>query len=91
MTTTHDHAERERVASKGQQIYDRLVATALRPEDDGKFIAIDVDSAAFEIDADDFAATERLLHRQPHARMWLSRVGRKAAYRLGARFGDKDI
>lgn len=85
MTLKQDWDERERVARKGQQICEQLAATGLGPEDDGKFIAIDVNSAAFEVDADDFTATERLLQRQPGARMWLGRVDRKAAYRLGAR------
>ena len=56
----------------------------MAPEDDGKFIAIDVNSADFEIDSNDFRATERLRKRQPNARMWLARIGRKAAYTLGA-------
>jgi hypothetical protein len=90
MTTVRDQDERERIAKSGQQIYEHLAATRLRPEDDGKFIAIDIDSGAFEVDPDDFSATERLLHRQPNARMWLGRVGRKAAYRLGTRLIHKE-
>jgi hypothetical protein len=90
VNSTQDREERERVASTGRQIYGQLAATKLRPEDDGKFIAIDVNSGAFEVDADDFTATERLLRRQPNARMWLGRVGRKAAYRLGARLVRKE-
>jgi len=90
MTSIRDQNERERIARNGQQIYEQLAATQLQPEDDGKFIAIDVNSGAFEVDAVDFAATERLLRRQPNARMWLGRVGRKAAYRLGARLVHKE-
>lgn len=90
MITRQDQTERERVGNRGQQIFDQLSATRLRSEDDGKFIAIDINSADFEIDADDFTATERLLLRQPNASMWLGRVGRKAAYRMGARFGSRE-
>jgi hypothetical protein len=43
-------AEREAIATSGQQILERLTAQGWRPEDDGKFVAIDVDSADFEIE-----------------------------------------
>jgi hypothetical protein len=46
-------------------------------------VAIDVSSEDFEIDSNDFVATERLRNRHPNARMWLARIGRKAAYRFG--------
>jgi hypothetical protein len=70
-------------SKRGQEIYDRNVHPGLRPDDQGKFVAIDIDSSVFELDHDDFTATERLLARQPQARIWLARVGQRAAYRLG--------
>ena len=67
---------------RGQQIFDQAVRPGLRPEDDGKYVAIDVTSADFEIDADDYAATGRLLERRPAGRLWLLRAGRSATYRM---------
>jgi hypothetical protein len=90
MTIERDSVERKRIAAQGQQIYEQLAATSLRPEDDGKFIAIDVNSSAYEIDADDYTATDRLIGRRPDAAMWLGRVGRRAAYRLGSRIAGRD-
>jgi hypothetical protein len=81
------HAPRytpDEFARLGQEAYDSRVRPALRPEDDGKYVAIDVESGDFEIDADDFAATDRLLARRPTAQTWLMRVGEPAAYRIGA-------
>jgi hypothetical protein len=72
-------------ARRGQEIYDRVVKPNLRPEDLDKFVAIDIDSCNYEIDRDDFTATERLLARRPAARIWLMRAGRLAAYRIGGR------
>ena len=66
---------------RGQEIYDRDVHPALGPEDEDKFVAIDIDSGSYEIDRNDFTSTERLLTRQPHAQIWLARVGQRAAYR----------
>jgi hypothetical protein len=73
----------EEFSRRSTEIYDRDIRPELRPDDDGKFVAIDVDSGEFEIDANDFEATERLLSRRPKAQMWLTRAGRPAAYRIG--------
>ncbi len=72
-------AEDERLA---EEIYDRLIRPTLQPEDDGKYVAVAVESGDFEIDSDDYAATGRLLDRQPGAWLWLMRTGPSAAYRL---------
>lgn len=71
---------------RGTEIYDRDILPALRPEDDDKFVAIDIESGEYEIDRNDYAATERLLARRPQAQIWLARVGQRAAYRIGGRF-----
>ena len=46
----------DELAALGQSIFDRQVRPALRPEDDGKFIAIDVETGDCEMDEDDYAA-----------------------------------
>ena len=74
-------AEKERLA---EEVYDRIVRPTLRPEDDGKYVAVAFEADDFEIDSDDYAATERLLARRPGARLWLMRAGRQAAYRARA-------
>jgi hypothetical protein len=51
-------------------------------EDEGKFVAIDIETGAYEIDGDDYTATERLLARQSDAQIWLLRVGQRTAYRM---------
>ncbi len=76
---------------RGTEIYDRDIRPALGPEDEDKFVAIDVDSGGYEINGNDFAATERLLTRIPSARIWLARVGHRAAYRIGGRFVPKVV
>lgn len=76
----------EEFSRRGQAIYDRDVRPALRPEDEDKFVAIDIESGGYAIDRDDYAATEHLLTQYPHAQIWLTRVGQRAAYRIGGRF-----
>ncbi len=67
---------------RAEVVYHRLVRPILRPADDGKYVAIAFEADDFEIDADDYAATGRLLARRPGARLWLMRTGPAADYRL---------
>jgi hypothetical protein len=60
------------------------VRPLLRPVDEDKFIAIDIDSGEYELDDDDYSAVTRLRARCPAStEIWLGRVGRPAAYRMG--------
>ncbi len=83
MTTRVPRYSGEEFAQRGQEIYERIVRAALQPGDDGKFVAIDIESGNYEMDPDDYTATERLLNRLPDAQIWLMRVGQKAAHRFG--------
>jgi hypothetical protein len=65
----------DEVAQLAAEAIDRCVRASLRPEDDGKFIAIDVDSGEHEIDEDDYTAVKRLRARCPSAEIWLDRIG----------------
>ena len=71
------------LARLGSEVFERRVRPALRPKDDGKFVAIDVRTGEFEIDADDYAAVSRLRARVPTADVWLARVGSPTTYRIG--------
>lgn len=55
---------------------------ALRPEDDGKFVAVDIGTGDCELDEDDYLAVTRLRTRRASAEVWLGRVGQPAAYRM---------
>ena len=70
-------------AQRGQTLYDREVRSHVTEQDEGKFVAIDIETGAFEIDTDDFTATERLLTRHPDAQIWLCRVDQEVTYRIG--------
>lgn len=78
-------------SQRGQEIYDRDIRPNIRPEDIDQFVAIDIASGNYEIDPNDFTATERLLSKYPNAQIWLARVGQRAAYRIGGRlmFGEQ--
>ncbi|MCW1967590.1 MAG: hypothetical protein KIH69_005655 [Anaerolineae bacterium] len=69
-------------AERGDLFFRQLMPTFSKAEY-GKYIAIDIESGEFEIDEDDFAATERLLNRIPTAQTWMGCIGFPTAYRIG--------
>jgi arylsulfatase A-like enzyme len=73
----------EQLARLASEVFDRQVRPALRPEDDGKFVAIDVDTADYEIAEDNYSAIARLRARKPAADVWLMRAGCPTTYRMG--------
>ena len=83
MATLQPRYSKDEFARRGQEIYDRDIRPKLGPADDGKFIAIDIENGTYEVDRDDFTATERLIKRNPDAQIWLVRAGQPAAYRVG--------
>jgi hypothetical protein len=85
MRATIPRYSKEEFARRGQEIYERTIRPRVEAGNEGKFVAIDIETGAYEIDSDDYTATERLLAREPDAQIWLLRVGHRAAYRIGLR------
>ena len=73
----------EEFAQRGHALYAQDIAPQLTEADAGKFVAIDIESGAYEVDMDDYTVTARLRQRVPTAQMRLARVGHPTAYRLG--------
>lgn len=85
MAVLEPRYSKEEFVQRGQAIYEHDIRPVLAAADDGKFLAIDIVTGAYELDSDDCAATERLLARFPTAQIWLCRAGHRAAYRIGSR------
>ena len=83
MPPTKPRRSLDELASLGGDIFQRHVQPALRPEDDGKFVAIDVETGDYEFDEDDYAAVMRLRSRIPAADVWLMRAGYPTTCRIG--------
>jgi hypothetical protein len=75
---------REEVARRGDEIYERELLPRLRTEDEGKYALIDIETADYEIDHDEVAASDRLLARHPDAQVWMRQVGSRYARRFGS-------
>lgn len=74
---------KEEFARRGDEIYDRDILPHMRSEDEGKVIAIDIETGDYEIDRDELAACDRLHARHPDAQVWMRRVGSPYLYRFG--------
>ncbi len=77
---------KEEFARRGDEIYNRVVRPLLKKEDERKFVVIDIETEAFEIDSDELAASDRLLSRYPNAQVWVTQVGSRYARRFGPRY-----
>ena len=83
MEALEPHYDPTEFTQRGQALYERGVLPHIIDDDEGKFVAIDIETGIYEIDTDDFTATERLLQRLPTAQIWLCRVGHRTTYQIG--------
>ncbi len=76
---------KEEFARRGDAIYEGAIRPLLKPADNGKIVAIDIESGAYAIAATELAACDRLLSRLPDAQIWMVRVGSRYVHRFGGR------
>lgn len=86
MHTTQPHRSLEELARLSSEIFSRHVRPMLGAEDEGKFVAIDLQTSDYEIDDDDYEAVARLRSRRPSAEVWLERVGHRTTYLMRCSF-----
>ncbi len=76
---------KEEFARRGNEIYEGDIRPKVDlPENRGKFVAIDIETGAWEMDADEMMADSRLFARVPDAQIWALRVGFGYLHRFGA-------
>lgn len=76
---------KEEFARRGDEIYDRDIRPQVETEQNkGKFVLIDIETGAWEMDADEITAAKRLDARVPDAQVWMIRVGYPYVVRFGA-------
>ena len=57
----------------------------VKARDEGKFAAIDIETGAFAMDADERKACHKRRQRIPDAQIWMVRVGYPYVHRIGGR------
>ncbi len=84
-SSTQRRYGKDEFAERGDAIYESKVRPQLKADDDGKFVAIDIESGMYEVDEDELKACDRLRARAPEAQIWLVRVGSPYLHRFGGR------
>jgi hypothetical protein len=74
---------KEEVVRRGREIYENEIRAEVEPEHDGDFV--DVTSGIWEVGGDDVEVSDKVLQLNSEAVLYFMRVGRPAAYRIGAR------
>ena len=83
MAVTHDKGKAE-WARRGHALYARRIRPKLAHEKKGRVVALDVQTADFEVADDVLTAADRLRVRHPKAKIWLERVGYRTLHKFGA-------
>jgi hypothetical protein len=83
MTRNGPRYSKEEFARRGDEIFERTVRPRLRPEDDGRCVAIDIETEEYCIADEILLATDELRRRLPDPQPWLIRIGRRYVVRFG--------
>jgi hypothetical protein len=76
---------KEELARRGQDLYEAGIRQQVEEGNEGKIVAIDIETGDFEVDETVMGATDRLFERQPDAQPWGIRIGYPAVYHFGSR------
>ncbi|HMC66076.1 MAG TPA: hypothetical protein VKI65_14150 [Gemmataceae bacterium] len=85
MTVRQPRYSKEEHARRGNEIYERQIRAQVESGNQGKIVALDIDTGAFEVAENTVTASQRLLARHPDAQIWCVRIGRPAVHRFGPR------
>ena len=84
MPTTRPRYSKEEFAQRGDAIYEDI-RPIVEPGNEGKFVAIDIETGGYEVGGDELTASDRLLARVPDGQVWLRRIGSRYVRRFGPR------
>lgn len=85
MSVRQRRYSKEEMARRGQELYESQVREQVEAGNEGKIVAIDIETGAFEVDDYVIPATDRLFERYPDAQPWGIRIGHPAVYHFGSR------
>lgn len=85
MGTSKRRYPKEEIVKRGDAIFEKDVKSHLKGRDPMDFVVIDIETRAYEVDADNLTACDRLRERIPDAQIYARRVGSRYIHRLDGR------
>ena len=85
MAVRQPRYSKEEFAYRGNEIYESQVRQQVEEGNEGKIVAIDIETGAFEVANTPMEAVDRLYEREPDAQPWVIRIGHRAVFRFGSR------
>ena len=73
----------DEVCDRGEKIYEERIKPLVEPQENGKFIVIDIESGDYELDDEMLVASDRLRERRPGSVEYGGMVGYDSAYQIG--------
>jgi hypothetical protein len=85
MTVRQPRYSKEEFAQRGDALYESAVRAQVEADHQGEIVAIDLETGAFEVDASEITACDRLEASHPEAQIWIVRIGSRHVRRFGGR------
>ncbi|WP_254563420.1 hypothetical protein [Oscillatoria sp. HE19RPO] len=85
MTVRQPRYSKEEFARRGDHWYETQIRQQVEAGNQGKIVAIDIETGAFEVADEILDVSDRLFKRIPEAQPWIVRIGHRAVDRFGAR------
>jgi hypothetical protein len=82
---------KEELARRGQELYESQIRHQVETDNNGRIVAIDIETGDFEVADNVLFATNRLFARYPEAQPWVIRIGHRAVYHFGSRSLEKKL
>jgi hypothetical protein len=82
----HSRYSSDEIVARGRQIYAEHLRDQLEPNENGKFLVIDIETGEYEIGEDDVAVSIRAYRRKPEGARFGMRVGYETSGTIGNAF-----
>lgn len=79
----HPKFSKEEISSRGRAIYEQNLRDKIEAGNLDKFVIIDIETGDYEIDTEDFAASDRAHQNHPNGVFYGMRIGRRSSGTIG--------
>ena len=79
----HSRYSTDEIVARGKEIYEQQLKSKLEPQNNGKFLVIDIETGEYEIDEDDLTAALRAYKKNPDGARYEMQIGYATSGTLG--------